>query len=671
MADTPVSVDGLTTQPSEPVTPPPAPSPAPADMSDAAKKLEKMLLIGTGGAYALYILWAFILMSMLPSANEAMRSLVLIGLLTMAVGGFVFLILGAVLLLRIAQSHAVGNTRQNALIRLVIFVIPGLLLSALTAFIISGEPSISIDITQPTTAQELVAPVSMSFSVEKAVSVLATRGFRPVTYKWDINGDRKVDQETVVPSLTATYDREGAYTLSVTMTAADGTTRTAGRRFTILTAVFGVSPSIPIVEKPVVFSIASLITDPSQLANVQWDFENDGKVDEEGKSAQASYTYFNTGTYTVSVVITLTNNTQARYQRTITVQNPVPLPFPVELKHEPSLLIGSPPFAALFTIQTAVPVADVQWDFGDGQQGSGLRVAHTYAEKGNYAVEAKVRSQSGTVATLNTAIRVVDPLSLPDLTFEGTPRPQGDTIQGEVPLTLNLTPSTKTAFVQFNWEAPDATEVGSTASNLQAIYRREGTYTLTLVAQDLNNHVLRRTFKVVVKQPSALVSIALNPETGLAPLTVNFDASETSIPGEDPTGFIWNFGDGTPEITQGARVSHTYTIPKTYTIGLTVQTAAGKTYRTTSSLVVRAPVLLACMTRSKENIQAGSSVQFYSNCTTGSPKNYLWDFGDGAQSSDTNPVHLYTEPGDYTIKLIVDDGAGYENSTSTSLTVLP
>lgn len=671
MADTPVSVDGLTTQPSEPVTPPAAPSPAPADMSDAAKKLEKMLLIGTGGAYALYILWAFILMSMLPSANEAMRSLVLIGLLTMALGGFVFLILGAVLLLRIAQSHAVGNTRQNALIRLVIFVIPGLLLSALTAFMISGEPSISIDITQPTTAQELVAPVSMSFSVEKAVSVLATRGFRPVTYKWDINGDRKVDQETVVPSLTATYDREGAYTLSVTMTAADGTTRTAGRRFTILTAVFGVSPSIPIVEKPVVFSIASLITDPSQLANVQWDFENDGKVDEEGKSAQASYTYFNTGTYTVSVIITLTNNTQARYQRTITVQTPVPLPFPVELKHEPSLLIGSPPFAALFTIQTAVPVADVQWDFGDGQQGSGLRVAHTYAEKGNYAVEAKVRSQSGTVATLNTAIRVVDPLSLPDLTFEGTPRPQGDTIQGEVPLTLNLTPSTKTAFVQFNWEAPDATEVGSTASNLQAIYRREGTYTLTLVAQDLNNHVLRRTFKVVVKQPSALVSIALNPETGLAPLTVNFDASETSIPGEDPTGFIWNFGDGTPEITQGARVSHTYTIPKTYTIGLTVQTAAGKTYRTTSSLVVRAPVLLACMTRSKENIQAGSSVQFYSNCTTGSPKNYLWDFGDGAQSSDTNPVHLYTEPGDYTIKLIVDDGAGYENSTSTSLTVLP
>ncbi|UPA22021.1 PKD domain-containing protein [Candidatus Peribacteria bacterium] len=673
MAETPVSVDGLTPQPVEPLppTPPSAPTPAPQQMSDAAKKIEKMLLMGAGIAYALYILWSFALMAILPSSDQAMRSLVLVGLLSMAIGGFVFVIAGAALLMRIAQSHVVGNTRQNALIRLVIFVIPGLILSAFTAFMISREPGISIDITKPTTSQEMVAPVSMNFSVEKAVAVLATRGFRPVTYKWDLNGDRKADQETVVPTLTATYDREGAYTLSVTMTAADGSTRTAGRRFTILTAVFGVSPSIPIVEKPVVFSIASLVKDPTGLANVQWDFESDGKVDSEGKTLQATYTYFKTGTYTVTVLIELVNKTQATYKRTITVQEPQPLPFPVTLEHEPSLLIGSPPFAALFSIQTTTPVADVQWDFGDGQQGSGMRVAHTFSENGNYAIEAKVRSESGAVATLNTAVQVVDQLSLPDLSFEGSPKPQGDTIQGEVPLTLNLTPSTKTAFVEFNWEAPDATEVGSTKTNLQAIYRRDGTYTLTLVAQDLNNHVLRKTFKVIAKQPSALVSIAMNPETGLAPLKVSFDASETSIPGDDVTGFIWNFGDGTPEVTQGARVTHTYTIPKTYTIGLTVQTAAGKSHRATSSLVVRAPVLLACMTRSKENIQAGSSVQFYSACTTGSPKNYLWDFGDGAQSSDANPVHLYAEPGDYTVKLIIDDGAGHENSTSTSLTVLP
>ncbi len=671
MAENPVSVDGLTTSASAAPTPPPAPAPSAEPLSDAVRSWEKKLLIGASAAYLLYIIWAFVLLSLLPSQNQSLAPMVLVGMLSMAIGGFVFLAAGAGLLLRVAKSTATSAIRQKGLIRLVIFVIPGLLLSAGTAFMISREPSVGIAITQPASSQDWVAPVSMNFSVEQAVSLLSQRGFRPVTYKWDINGDRKVDQETVVPTLTATYDRQGSYVLSVTMVAGDGTIRNASRRFTILNAVFGVSPAVPIVEKPVVFSVATIVKDPTAIAEVQWDFDGDGKVDETAKTPQASYTYFKTGSYTVSALISLTNKTQARYQRTITVQEPEALPFPVEIQNEPSHLIGSAPFASLFSIKTSEPIADVQWDFGDGEKGTGLRVAHTYGQNGNYPVEAKVRSQSGTVAVLHTAVQVVDELVLPDLSFEGSPLPQGDTIQGELPLTVNLTPKTKTAFVEFNWEAPEATEVGSTDNVLQAIYRRDGTFNLTLVAQDLNNHVFRKTYKVLVKQPSALVSVTMNPETGLAPLTVNFDASETSIPNDDPTGFIWNFGDGTPDITQGANVSHTYTIPKTYTITLTVRTASGKSHKTTAALVVRAPVLLACMTRSRENVQAGSSVQFYSQCTTGAPENYLWDFGDNSQSEDQNPVHLYEQPGTYTVKLTVDDGEGYQNTTSTTLTVQP
>jgi Zn-dependent metalloprotease/chitodextrinase len=35
---------------------------------------------------------------------------------------------------------------------------------------------------------------------------------------------------------------------------------------------------------------------------------------------------------------------------------------------------------------------------------------------------------------------------------------------------------------------------------------------------------------------------------------------------------------------------------------------------------------------------------------------YLWDFGDGATSTETNPVHIYTEEGNYTVTLTVDGG---------------
>ena len=36
---------------------------------------------------------------------------------------------------------------------------------------------------------------------------------------------------------------------------------------------------------------------------------------------------------------------------------------------------------------------------------------------------------------------------------------------------------------------------------------------------------------------------------------------------------------------------------------------------------------------------------------------YLWDFGDGATSTETNPVHIYPEAGNYTVTLSVDGGA--------------
>ncbi len=666
MADSPISVDGLT--PSEPIK---AVAPKDAQQDSKVKSLKMLILFVTVGLYILYLLFAFGLMAILPSSEESLKPLVTIGTGTAVLAGIIFLVMGGLLLLHIAQAKVPVVSRKRALIRLVVVVIPGLIISGVMPLLIMQEPPISLDIVNPVSSQDWIAPVSMTFSLEKAKQTLAGRGFVPLQYKWDINGDGKVDQTTVVPTLVATFDREGVFTVSVTMLDAQNQTRTTARRFILSKSVFQMFPSQPIVKKPIVFSLANLIPDPATITQVQWDFDGDGKMDQTTTLPQVTYTYFNVGQYKVSALIDLKNNTQARYERTIQVQDPPALPFPVDITTEPKNLIGPSPFAVLFHVKTQTPVAQIDWDFGDGQQGQGERIAHTFKANGNYPVVARVRALSGAVAELTTAVQVVEQLSLPDLTFEGTPQLLSDTIQGEVPLTISLTPKTSTPFVTFNWEAPDATDVGSTDTKLQAIYRREGTYTVTLVAQDLNNHVLRKQITVQVRPPSALVTFALSPETGIAPLDVNFDASETSIPGDDPTGFIWNFGDGTPEITQGARISHQFLLPKTYNIELTIQTVSGKTYRATRVLSVRAPNLQACFTRSKTNVQVGSSVQFYSECSSGSAKAYLWDFGDGTQTDEQNPVHLFVKPGTFTVQLTITGDSGTTATTSTSLTVQP
>jgi glucose/arabinose dehydrogenase/PKD repeat protein/fibronectin type 3 domain-containing protein len=51
----------------------------------------------------------------------------------------------------------------------------------------------------------------------------------------------------------------------------------------------------------------------------------------------------------------------------------------------------------------------------------------------------------------------------------------------------------------------------------------------------------------------------------------------------------------------------------------------------------------------------------------GQPITYAWDFGDGTSSTASDPVHTYTQPGQYVVRLTVSDG---ENSSlSTPLTI--
>lgn len=665
MPDSPITVDGLSQAPTPKI---PSPKPAASDVA-AVRRWERILLGILGAFYILYILWAFVLMSLLPTSNLTLAPLVPIGVASAALAGILLVAVGFLLFLRIGQSRTPASTRERSAIKLAIVITPGLLISAALAFMITRQPALTVDITSPTSSSDFVAPLRITFGLDTTLKVLAQRGFHAIQYKWDINGDRKVDQTTVEPTLTATYDKEGVYTILVSMIGADGTIQTASRRFIITQSVFTVMPIQPIVQKPVVFSISNLVSNPQSISQVQWDFNGDGKVDTTTTSPQATNTFFKIGDYKVTATVDLTNKTQVSYSRTISVTEPPALPFPVTLASEPAHLIGSPPFAVLFTVDTKEPIAQVDWDFGDGQKGEGKRVAHTYTQNGSYSVQAAVRSQSGITANLDTVVQVVDALNLPDLTFTGTPSVQGNKIEGEVPLSLDLTPHTSTAFVTFNWEAPDADEVGSTDTNLQAIFRHEGTYTIILVAQDLNNHVLRQPIVVQVDPPSALVSFAMNPESGTSPLTVSFDASATSIPGDDITGFTWDFGDGTPQVPAGANVSHQYTAAKTYTIGLIVQTVSGKSYRATRSLVVRAAALQACFTRSRANVTSNEAVQFYSDCTAGSPQKYLWDFGDGSQTDQVNPVHTFTQSGSYTVKLSITDSTGAQNSYSAVVPV--
>ncbi len=103
-----------------------------------------------------------------------------------------------------------------------------------------------------------------------------------------------------------------------------------------------------------------------------------------------------------------------------------------------------------------------------------------------------------------------------------------------------------------------------------------------------NTQVLANRVDLRFSEVPVTACMTATPETGTAPLTVEFDAScsEATTP---ITAYRWDFGDGT--MGEGAQVSHEYTAGDTYTATLTVEDSEGNTSETSRTVRVFDEVL--------------------------------------------------------------------------------
>lgn len=60
----------------------------------------------------------------------------------------------------------------------------------------------------------------------------------------------------------------------------------------------------------------------------------------------------------------------------------------------------------------------------------------------------------------------------------------------------------------------------------------------------------------------------------------------------------------------------------------------------------------------------------FENLTTGSVDNWLWDFGGGNTSKETNPTHIFTDPGTYDVWLYIENEVN-RDSFLTNVSVFP
>lgn len=297
-----------------------------------------------------------------------------------------------------------------------------------------------------------------------------------------------------------------------------------------------------------------------------------------------------------------------------------------------------------------------QWDFGDGTPGSTAQnPTHTYGNSGSYNVKLIVKSSNGCTDSVTLPVTVYDK-PVANMTF--------DTVCLGGPTTFKdlSTVGGGSSITGWTWNFGDGSP-NSGAQNPQHTYGSPGTFNGYLIVTSSDGCSDTINFTVPISQtPTAnfgATTVCLNNTTQFTDLsTVGAGAISQ---------WRWDFGDGSGASNQ-KNPSYTYANPGSYQVKLVAYagvTCADSIIKTV--IVNDMPVPGFTFT----NECANTSVGFTNTSTIGSGSiaGYIWDFGDGSNSTQTSPSHTYTNPGTYNVKLIATSDSGCVDSITQTVTI--
>jgi len=318
------------------------------------------------------------------------------------------------------------------------------------------------------------------------------------------------------------------------------------------------------------------------------------------------------------------------------------------------------------------------WDFGDGTISTAQNPTHVYTNEGGYTVTLTVKNAIGSNSVSKycyALVRMDDGGIIAPAYFSS------NVTSGIAPLTVlfhdTTIPDVNGDYAYGReWDFGDRTNYGddydeNNSTYITHTYKKPGKYTVKLRSYDIGGGciITKYNYITVIDPKVPVADFSSNVTSGAAPLVVLLTDTST---GEAPTSWYWDFGDGINS-KHAMNVTHTFTKPGNYTIGLTVENDAGNNTATKLEYIVvtdpNAPV--ADFNSNVTEGYAPLTVQFYDISQKATSR--IWDFnGDGQPDlSDINPVYVYANPGTYTVKLTVSNENGTASKTAAINVLTP
>jgi len=273
-----------------------------------------------------------------------------------------------------------------------------------------------------------------------------------------------------------------------------------------------------------------------------------------------------------------------------------------------------------------------KWYFGDGDSSALSKTIHTYNNPGNYSVTLKVQTSTGLMDSVTKTVNIID---LPNAQFSYQLL-SANTIRFTAASNLKST---------YKWDFGD----GGSSTNYEQVYTYSagGSYNVKLTVTNSNGCQNSKKDSVHILF-SINADFGFNNNSCLGIITYFKDSS--TISSGSISKWQWDFGDSSYSKLQNP--SHWYKKAGSYRATLIVADAYGSS-DTLTRIVNIVPIPDANFSWI---LSSGRTVQFQpDDSATGI--SYTWNFGDGIISVENAPKHIYTNDGNYTVTLKVENGS--------------
>lgn len=304
-------------------------------------------------------------------------------------------------------------------------------------------------------------------------------------------------------------------------------------------------------------------------------------------------------------------------------------------------------------------ITDWLWGLGGScgtvtGNGSSPAAVCTYDVANNYNISLTITDDNGCT---NTIVKsdFIKALEIPTIDIPTTAQ-----FGCDPPYTASFTNDSPTSNINFRWDFGN----GDTYSGVTPppiVYNSYGCHTVTVIAQNIItgcSDTLELDNAVCIGNT---VDFSVSTEDVCQDATVLF--TDESLIGADSVR--WTFGDGTT--SSAANPGHIYTSPGCYTV--TLERFLGNCssiFQYANCINVNTPPNVTYNNNNSVGCSLPHIVNFAGIPQTSDIVSWSWDFGDGQAASTQNPVHNYTDYGNYIVTLTVtnSDGCTFEYSNN-------